>query len=697
MRTSTTIAAILVAAGAHVASPPAPARADAAPTRLVVSPSEAHVAPGGTQQFAVLEDDAGAGSVAWRVVPATLGTIDASGLFTASEAPGRGIVRAERRGGGGAHVGHALVRVGGHRGPSRLRVVPESALLAPGGEIVFDVERPSDAPGSAPVAWSVVPAHAGTIGADGRFRAGAAPGRGRVVARIDADGQRWDGAAHVRIGRPGGPQPEIAVVPPAATVPVGGRARFEARRGGGSEMPTDVRWSLFPADLGRIDADGMFDAGTAPGEGRVVATVEWEGESVRAFARIRVVPPPGALVLRVEPPSALVAPGRSVDFDATLLGDVAPGPIAVRWSVVPERLGSIGPDGVLTAFDARLDPLGAPRGEVIARAVVGGAAVEGRATVRVAIPAHADLELRPRFITTTPGGQVQVRAFLDGAPLPPEIPIQWAALPPSLGTVGADGLFTANENLDAPASDDFGRREGVIAATALLPEENALKGTVRVVVVPAAPRGPIAVVPAEASVGLGERVVFRAVMPEGAGIRSAESGAADRAPRIAWLVRPERLGTITAGGAFEPNARLGIAALVEGRQSIEGRVIAELRVSPRETLRGDARIVVQLPMVDAAGLEIEPPGATLASTATLAFVARIRGFDIRELPLRAEWSVAPPALGRISPDGLFTPNPLAPPEGSQRAGLVRVAVGGERGTRREATAAVTVTYGAGGR
>ncbi len=677
-------AALLVLA---LAAPPPSEAAEA-----VLSPHDATVAPGATLRFHVTVDGKPpAGDVAWRVVPPHLGAITEDGLFTAGETPGRGIVRAEVRSEEGSAVAHALVTVGRWRAPRRLRILPESASLRPGEEVVFRAVPPEGDGGGAPVTWSVAPQEAGTIDAAGRFRAGDRPGAARVLASAALEGEAVEGAARVWIGDRAAAAPEIDVHPPTADLRPGDAVRYEARvrPPAGDSLLAAVRWSLFPETLGRIAADGTLTAGDTPGEGRVVATLLWDGRAAHGFARARVLPRPGAAALQIEPPAALLAPGRSIGFEARVLGPPGARPADIRWSVSPSGLGTIGSDGVFRAFEADAYPEASFHGDVVARATVGGAAIEATARVRISPPATAELELRPRFITTGPGGEVPVRALLDGRALPPEVPLHWSLLPPTLGTVTADGLFTANRVLATAAADDFGRREGVLVATALLPEGKVARGTARVVIAPSFVRPQIAVFPPVATIGLGEQVAFR-IAPAGGG---AGEGAPDAPhPPVAWFVRPDRLGTIGPDGVFFPNIRFGLVAALEGLQEVEGRVIAEVRVSPGQTLVGEARIVLDLPDPGLLDLVIEPPEVTLAAAASQRFVGLLGGRDIRDLPLQAVWSVSPPGLGTIGPDGFFTPLRADFPAGSTQSGFVRLTVTTRTGTSREATSAIVVTY-----
>jgi hypothetical protein len=157
-------------------------------------------------------------------------------------------------------------------------------------------------------------------------------------------------------------------------------------------------------------------------------------------------------------------------------------------------------------------------------------------------------------------------------------------------------------------------------------------------------------------------------------------------------VRPDRLGTIGPDGVFFPNVRFGLVAALEGLQVVEGRVIAEVRVSPGQTLIGEARLILDLPDPGLLDLVIEPSEVSLAVAASQRFVGLLGGRDIRDLPLQALWSVSPPGLGTIGPDGFFTPFQAQFPAGSTQSGFVRLTVISRTGTSREATSPIVITY-----
>ena len=127
-------AAALALAACQQGAPPAP-------TTLHLSPSAARAAPGEQVRFAVASPPGiTASDVAWSVDPAGCGTVDASGLFTASSSsttgPGMCTVVATLRA-DPARVGLAVVMV--EVSPPVDRVAASGQVQAAGGLVVESV------------------------------------------------------------------------------------------------------------------------------------------------------------------------------------------------------------------------------------------------------------------------------------------------------------------------------------------------------------------------------------------------------------------------------------------------------------------------------------------------------------------------------------------------------------------------------
>ena len=144
------------------------------------------------------------------------------------------------------------------------------------------------------IKWRVEPDSLGTITEDGYFIAGRHPGDAKVVVTITIGGVTLEKVVVIHIGKVDHPFFNVKVVPDHAVVPSGTEKQFHVVVESKLSVrvpPIFVRWEVIPEDLGKISADGLFTAGNATGEGKVVAFVEVDGFTIRAAAKVVVSPP----------------------------------------------------------------------------------------------------------------------------------------------------------------------------------------------------------------------------------------------------------------------------------------------------------------------------------------------------------------------------------------------------------------------
>jgi len=177
-------------------------------------------------------------------------------------------------------------------------VTPDEADLDVGESLKFEVfafsmngssRSPVDVDA---IEWSVTPDSLGTITDDGFFMAGRHVGKVDVRVVIRIGGRTIVREIAIRIGRLPKAFFDLKIVPERAVVPVGGEQQFRAvvKRADTDILPTFVRWEVVPEDLGKINDDGLFQAGDVVGYGKVVAHVEIDGLKLRAAADIVVSP-----------------------------------------------------------------------------------------------------------------------------------------------------------------------------------------------------------------------------------------------------------------------------------------------------------------------------------------------------------------------------------------------------------------------
>ncbi len=178
---------------------------------------------------------------------------------------------------------------------------------------------------------------------------------------------------------------QVLVRPHQAVMQAGQGLQFEAQLFDQSGRPVrgaTYLWSVEPNTLGAITSDGYFVAGQETGAGRVVVVAQSGTLRARGSSEVVIVAGRGAgqvVRLVVEPAVVVLGPGQTQQFRAYIESreGKVPAPAGVRWEVVPQALGTISADGLLTAGSS------AVVGEVVAQLVVERRVLRGTAHVAV--------------------------------------------------------------------------------------------------------------------------------------------------------------------------------------------------------------------------------------------------------------------------------------------------------------------------
>jgi len=620
-----------------------------------VSPTEAHALPGGSVMFeAAVYDGEGArvpADVTWSVIPPRVGSMGGDGRFVAGGEQGRAIVRATAVYGEATGAGHSVVSVSGQP-PSRLSVTvePSRAVVGIGEEQQFDATAADPLTGEpvyAEFEWVVIPERLGSVDASGLFSAGERGGSGRVAVRAN-DGEREGiGAAEVVVGAPPGPGVLVSVAPRTATVSPGSEFSFTAvvTDASGNPLEADVSWDVMPRRLGVVDPDGLFTAGPDEGAGRIVATVATSEGPARGFARVEVrLPGPAGVRVHIRPREAAVTLGGEVQFEVLAMGpDGEPLDVPVQWSVRPEWIGAIDPDGLFTAADEMPEPSadGGWIGAVTASVETneGQASAAARVVVRDSAPVRR-LRVYPRRPVVAPGQEIQFEARVMGAEGPTDWTTEWAVFPRELGIITPEGLFTANPAFGDPASHEFGAHEGAVVARATFPDGSTLTDRAHVRVRPPGHPVSVRVRPALAIVVPGQTIHFEAEV-------LGPSGELLDLP-VYWNVRPENLGHISPEGDF---TAADVYIEPESWNRPRGHVVAEVRIGAGQVFRGVAAVVVDMadPQVF---VHISPRSATILEGESFQFQVEAVTADGTPVDMDFEWRMIDSTLGAVDAGGL---------------------------------------------
>ncbi|MFH1689059.1 MAG: Ig-like domain-containing protein [Candidatus Eisenbacteria bacterium] len=646
-----------------------------------VSPTKAHALPGGEVAFAATAYDKSgdpvAADITWSVIPPRVGAIGSNGRFVAGNEPGRAIVRALAMYGEATGAGHSVVEVN-TQPPTRLVVTvsPPSAVVEAGGQEQFGATATDPVTGDpveAELRWVVIPERIGSIDGTGLFTAGSDEGAGRVAVRAIAGEREGVGNAAVVVGTPPGPGVVVSVAPAIALVSPGEEFQFNAvvTNESGNPLDADVEWSVMPRRQGVIGPDGLFTAGPDEGVGRIVATVATSGGPARGFARVEIRRPgPAGVRIRIRPREAAVTLGGDVQFEAIAAGpDGEPLDVPMEWSVRPVWLGSISADGLFSAADEMPEPpadggwIGAVTASVETNE--GVASDAARVVVRDSAPTHR-LRISPKRPVLAPGQEIQFEAGVMGAEGPIDWTTEWAVFPRELGIITPDGLFMANPAFGDPASHEFGPYEGVVGASATLPDGSTLSDRAHVRIrVPGHPVS-VRVRPALAIVIPGQTTHFEVEV-------LGPSGEVLDLP-VFWDVRPEHLGHISPDGDFTA-AELHIEP--ESWQRPRGYVVAEVRIGGGQVFRGTAAVVFDLADPEVS-VHISPRSVTVSEGESFQFQVEASTGDGAVVDMNFEWRVADPTLGTVDAGGLFTAATNVPDGHSLRTTVIAGGIYGGR-------------------
>ena len=234
-------------------------------TALAITPDSVTVLAGQEVRFQAMGRMADGSVTAVRVGwTATGGTIDGDGRFIAGADPGDFGATAT------LDTPHltAQARIHDRGALTSIVLVPESAMVAPGDRRQFSasIRAANGDTVAVPVTYA---ASGGTISAGGLFVAGQVTGDYRVIAA--AQGGTLADTSPVTITAAAPTLARVVLVPPSATLEAGATQQFAAygTMSNGDSVAVSVSFS---ATGGAISAGGLYSAGQAPGDYRVIAT-----------------------------------------------------------------------------------------------------------------------------------------------------------------------------------------------------------------------------------------------------------------------------------------------------------------------------------------------------------------------------------------------------------------------------------------
>ena len=273
--------------------------------RITVTPADASMPVGGTQQFAA---SGGTSPYTWSLSNPDVGSIDSAGLFTARAAGTTNVTATDSAG----TAGSASVTVVG------MTVTPADAAIAIGASVQLTASN-----GTAPYRWSSSDSNVATVDSTGLVQ-GVAVGAVTITA---TDAANATATSRVTVQA-------ITVTPQTGSVEQQQTLQFSAS--GGTAPYT---WSVSDPALASISTSGLL-TGLAIGSVVVSAT---DANGGRGSSGTITVTEATAHTIAVSPTTARVRINRSLQFSAS------GGPAPYTWSLSNPSVGTISATGVFRA------------------------------------------------------------------------------------------------------------------------------------------------------------------------------------------------------------------------------------------------------------------------------------------------------------------------------------------------------------
>ncbi|MFY9194431.1 MAG: Ig-like domain-containing protein [Methanoculleus sp.] len=404
----------------------------------------------------------------------------------------------------------------------------------------------------------------------------------------------------------------IEITPSRATIGIDGTEVFTATALDqfGVEMTdgVEITWSSSDAAVGTIDQTGLFTALAAG-----TTTITAESGDITATVTVTVsAEDPVLTSIEITPPGATIGIDGTEVFTATALdqfGVEMTDGVEITWSSSDESVGTIDQTGLFTALAAGTTTITAKSGEITTTATV---------TVSAEDLVLTSIEVKPSTATLVVNDSLRFTATAldqnnNDMPVGEVI---WTSSDTAVGTIDADGIFTAL----AEGSVTITATSGDVAGTAtvtVIAEESAF--------------GMIVISPSEVTLGAGDALGFDAIAfdPFGARVLCAE---------VDWKVSDPCVGIIDECGTFTARKAGTVTVCAVG-----------------DGATGTATVTVTCADPTLARIVITPPAITLnaGDEATLTAIAFDQYGD--ELPgADVIWESSDEDVGTIDSDGYFT-------------------------------------------
>lgn len=371
-------------------------------------------------------------------------------------------------------------------------------------------------------------------------------------------------------------------------------------------------WQSSNGDVATVDTNGLVTAGTASGTAEITASV---GDIVSFPAIVVVLESADVVSVAVDPATASVAAGYSVDFTATATfadGRTEDFTTKALWTSSDEAIATVDAKGRVTGHMV---------GDVTITAEVDGKT--DTAALGVTDAVLESLTLEPAGATIPLGSTEQLRAnglFSDGSMADLSAFVTWTSTDPTVATVTNRGLVTAlalGEATIEAASGDIAATADITVAAAIFDH---------IAITPAAPEA--------LPIGLSMDFTATGVYTDGATTDLTDD------PNLLWTSSAPEVAMVSNADGMEGH----VTAL-----SVGGALIGATYMAGAFTLEADP-VLLSVVNEQLVGIEVTPTSPTMPAGFEMRFHAT--GFftdgTIHDLTHDVVWSSSDPAVATVS-------------------------------------------------
>ena len=325
--------------------------------------------------------------------------------------------------GGGSALFHFSGATGTYSVGSAISVTLTPATASLGAGQTVQLSASVNGTSNQQVTWSLSPAGVGSVSATGLYTSPASISIQQTVTVTATSVADPTKAAVAAIAL--NPPVTISVNPPSASLTANQTLQLTATVSGSTNQ--QVNWNLSPAGIGSVSATGLYTSpASIPVQQTVTVTATSVADSTKSSASVVTLTP--TVMVSVNPPSALLTVGQTLQLTATIAGASNQ---QVTWSLA--GVGTLSASGLYTAPST----LAAQQTVTVKATSVADTTKSANAIITLT-PVTVSLNLPSASLG---GGQAQQFAASVTGALNQQV--SWTVIPAGSGGISTAGLYTA--------------------------------------------------------------------------------------------------------------------------------------------------------------------------------------------------------------------------------------------------------------